>query len=150
MDSAPRQDTESAPESGTAEAETAQPEIPEADTEATQAAKNPPTKSNPGDEDEGLFAGVPKHNAVAADEAVIIFKGWIGSYNKLFLRGDPPHLDWEKSIQPEPLGIGEWRWRAKGVKATFKCKPILNDEHWALGPDIMVQPGKLHRVDLKF
>jgi hypothetical protein len=87
---------------------------------------------------------------VAEDEVILIIKSMIGISNKLYLRGDPPLLDWEAGLEPEMTGIGEWRWSAKGVTEPIKCKVLLNDATWASGGDIVLVPGKIARVEPHF
>lgn len=83
-------------------------------------------------------------------EAVLDVRAMVGIQNKLFLRGDPPFLSWEKGTPLTLTGIGEYRWTCRGLEQPISCKLILNDTDWAAGENITLVPGEVVRVTPRF
>ncbi|MCC5841110.1 MAG: hypothetical protein JJT96_13415 [Opitutales bacterium] len=131
------------------------PESPSSEAPGPALPKNPrkPRKEKEADDPAfNLFPefGKPKPPPPPADEAVLDVRAMIGIQNKLFLRGDPPFLSWDKGI-PLPLtGIGEYRWTCRGLEQPVSCKLILNDTDWAAGENITLVPGEVVRVTPRF
>lgn len=76
------------------------------------------------------------------EDTILEAHAMIGIQNKLFVRGDPPLLNWEEGVPLDLTGIGEYQWKAPAIKEPLHCKLLLNDERWAIGENLVLQPGR--------
>ncbi|MCC5806761.1 MAG: hypothetical protein JJU00_10580 [Opitutales bacterium] len=83
-------------------------------------------------------------------ESILEAHAMIGIHNKLFLRGDPPLLDWDKGTPLDLTGIGEYRWKTAVLEEPLTCKLLLNDERWAIGENLVLRPGQTLVTHPKF
>ncbi len=141
-----------------AQADAPEPEAPQdLQTEPPAPATKPErlrkaAKASAPGEDELFSEDDLKATAKPTDPsaAVLEVHAMIGINNKVFLRGDPPHLDWDQGIPLELTGIGEYRWQAMDLEGPLACKLLLNDERWAIGENIILEPGEHLSVHPKF
>lgn len=106
--------------------------------------EKPKKKSAPDDAPPELFSAeeVGKGRPPSRHETILEAHAMIGIQNKLFLRGDPPLLDWERGVPLKLTGIGEYQWKAPDMTDPLHCKLLLNDERWAIGENLVLQPGR--------
>ncbi len=116
-----------------------------------KAKKAKPAKKD-GDRNVELFppADVESSEPSPGGDTILEAHAMIGIYNKLYLRGDPPLLDWDKGIPLDLTGIGEYRWRSADLKKPVACKLLLNDERWAIGENLVLRPGQTLVTHPKF
>src|SRR6476659_5305445 len=70
----------------------------------------------------------------------------VGWGNTLFIRGDGAGLTWSKGVPMNCFNGSTWVWLSPANgRVTFKL--LLNDEIWAEGEDLIVEPGG--KVELK-
>ena len=63
------------------------------------------------------------------------------SGNVPFIRGQGEGLSWDKGRPLSYLDEGTWVWSTRQSGDPLVFKLLLNDEIWAEGEDLVVQPG---------
>jgi hypothetical protein len=66
----------------------------------------------------------------------------VGWGNALFLRGQGDGLSWEKGTPLDCVDGSTWIWATQRAGDKIVCKLLLNDQVWAAGTDLIVEPGK--------
>ena len=66
----------------------------------------------------------------------------VGFGNALFIRGQGAGLSWDKGLPLECIDGSTWVWSAKQAKDKVVFKLLLNDQVWAGGEDVVLEPGK--------
>jgi len=67
----------------------------------------------------------------------------VGFGNRLTLRGEGAELSWERGLTMNCLGNAEWVITLEGdADAPLAFKFLLNDEHWSVGENYTLAPGK--------
>ncbi len=121
-----------------------------------RAAKKKAKRAVPGKKDDDPHAELFSTKDMEAEEpprgstTILEAHAMIGIHNKLYLRGDPPLLDWDKGTPLDLTGIGEYRWTTGELKNPLTCKLLLNDERWAIGENLVLQPGQTLVTHPKF
>jgi hypothetical protein len=88
--------------------------------------------------------------ALRSDQVQIRVKSMVGIQNRLYIRGDEPHLSWEAGQRLDVVGIGEFFFELSGVGEGFGAAFWLNDEVEAdLGP-VRLQPGQRYVFEVRF
>lgn len=65
----------------------------------------------------------------------------VGFGNALFLRGEGPGLNWEKSLAMECVGPDLWSISLAESARAFTFKFLINDLTWSTGPDFTAAGG---------
>ncbi len=65
----------------------------------------------------------------------------MGYGNWLFIRGEGEGLSWESGLPLTCVDANTWVWTLKEAKRPARFKLLLNDQIWAEGEDLTVQPG---------
>jgi len=76
-----------------------------------------------------------------APATTVIAKIDAGFGNELFIRGSGGGLSWETGVLMDNTGPNEWMWKSASVTGELEFKVVLNDQHWASGPNGVVFPG---------
>jgi len=67
----------------------------------------------------------------------------VGFGNRLTLRGEGAGLSWERGLTMNCLGSAEWVITLEADASTpLSFKFLLNDEHWNIGENYSLTPGK--------
>lgn len=80
----------------------------------------------------------------------VFIHAMIGISNRLYLRGDGPHLSWEKGEVLSPVGIGEYRKTFSGLEEPIQLALLLNDEVWSAEGRFTIEPGKKTELHASF
>lgn len=80
----------------------------------------------------------------------VFIHAMVGISNRLFLRGDGPHLSWEKGEPMQPVGIGEYRRTFPDLEEPIQLALLLNDEVWSAEGRFTVEPGKKTELHASF
>ncbi len=83
-----------------------------------------------------------KSVAPAAPVTAVLARIDIGWGNRLYLRGSGAGLSWDVGLPMECSKDDEWYWKTTKAKETVTFKFLKNDERWATGEDLTVEPGK--------
>jgi len=78
----------------------------------------------------------------AANVTAVFARIDIGWGNRLYLRGSGAGLSWDVGIPMECSKDDEWFWKTTKATEPVTFKFLKNDERWALGEDLTVDPGK--------
>ncbi len=111
----------------------------------SKATENGPASGSTSTESQ--FAKTPAFSELVT---IIEAKMDVGFGNSLFIRGQGAGLSWDKG---QPLNCADgttWMWSTKEAKEELMFKLVLNDQVWAAGDDIVVEPGKRIEVVPKF
>ena len=65
----------------------------------------------------------------------------MGWGNALFLRGKGDGLSWDKGTPLVCADSSTWFWATRQAKQRIVCKLLLNDQVWATGDDLVLEPG---------
>ena len=74
----------------------------------------------------------------------------IGWGNRLYLRGNGAGLSWDVGIPMECSKDDEWYWKTTRADGPIVFKFLKNDERWALGEDLSVEPGQTSNSSPQF
>ena len=66
----------------------------------------------------------------------------VGFGNVLFIRGQGDGLSWNKGTPLECEDASTWVWSTKEAKGKVEFKLLINDEIWASGENVAVNPGE--------
>ncbi len=66
----------------------------------------------------------------------------VGFGNTLFIRGQGNGLSWAKGQPLTCIQADRWVWSAQEPTAKVAFKLLLNDQIWAQGQDIVVEPAR--------
>jgi len=88
--------------------------------------------------------------SLPGDTVELTIQAMVGISNKLFIRGDEPVLSWDQGQLMELIGIGEFAWRADGIKEPIEVSVLLNDEVETEAGRFTLEPGKPIRAHLAF
>lgn len=99
-----------------------------------------------GFEDFGETAGAK----VRPDQVILRVKSMVGIQNKVFIRGDEPHLSWEAGQRMDVVGIGEFFIKFDGVNEPFGAAFWLNDEVEADSGPVRLEPGQRYELAVRF
>lgn len=66
----------------------------------------------------------------------------VGFGNALFIRGQGAGLSWDKGQPLACLDGITWRWTSASPAEPVEFKLLLNDQIWAAGENLKVQPGQ--------
>ena len=66
----------------------------------------------------------------------------VGFGNSLFIRGQGADLSWEKGLPLNCADGSTWAWSTKEARDKVVFKLLLNDQTWARGEDVVLEPGK--------
>jgi hypothetical protein len=74
----------------------------------------------------------------------------LGADNALFIRGDGAGLRWDRGQPLSCVGPRTWAWSpaTSGDKLEFQL--LLNDEVWARGDKVLLEPGKTIEITPDF
>ncbi len=73
-----------------------------------------------------------------------------GLGNSLFIRGEPPLLNWEKGIALKNTGSDTWVFETEGNFPSLKYKIVLNDNRFEQGEDHKTDCGKKEEISPRF
>ena len=65
----------------------------------------------------------------------------VGWGNTLFIRGQGGELRWDKGIPLACLDSSTWVWLYTRAEKTIEFKLLINDEIWAEGDNLILEPG---------
>lgn len=88
--------------------------------------------------------------AVEADCVQIRVKAMVGIQNRLYIRGDEPHLSWEAGQRMDLTGIGEFFKELRGVGEPLQVAFWLNDEQESEHGVVQLEPGERYDFELGF
>jgi hypothetical protein len=74
----------------------------------------------------------------------------VGLGNALFIRGEGNGLSWEKGQQLTCLDAAKWVWSGRQTKDKTVFKLLLNDQIWAQGEDVIIEPGRIVEIVPRF
>lgn len=66
----------------------------------------------------------------------------VGLGNALFIRGEGDGLSWEKGQPLTCVEAAKWVWSGPKTKDKTVFKLLLNDQIWAQGEDVIIEPGR--------
>ncbi len=66
----------------------------------------------------------------------------VGFGNELFIRGQGDGLSWDKGTPLKCEDASTWVWTTKEAKGKAEFKLLINDELWASGENVAVNPGE--------
>lgn len=87
---------------------------------------------------------------VRPDQVIIRVKSMVGIQNKLYIRGDEPHLSWEAGQRMDVVGIGEFFIEFHGVSEAFGAAFWLNDDVEAESGPVRLEPGQRYDLAVRF
>lgn len=87
---------------------------------------------------------------IEADCVQIRVKAMVGIQNRLFIRGDEPHLSWEAGQRMDLTGIGEFFKELRGVGEPLQVAFWLNDEQESELGVVQLEPGERYDFELRF
>lgn len=88
--------------------------------------------------------------AIEADCVQIRVKAMVGIQNRLYIRGDEPHLSWEAGQRMDLTGIGEFFKEFRGVGEPLQVAFWLNDEQESDHGVVQLEPGERYDFELGF
>ena len=65
----------------------------------------------------------------------------VGFGNALFIRGQGAELSWDKGLPLKCSDGSTWVWSTTHAKGKLAFKLLLNDQIWAKGEDVVINPG---------
>lgn len=74
----------------------------------------------------------------------------VGFGNALFIRGEGAGLSWDKGVPLDCRDNSTWLWSGKNGHGHVQFKLLLNDEVWADGANLAVNPGEKVQVVPRF
>ncbi len=99
-----------------------------------------PVRSTP--QPNAIIPATPPHNAlVPAFTTEVAARIDVGFGNQLYIRGQGGGLTWEKGTPLKCKDASTWVWSSRQTQETLRFKLLLNDQIWAQGQDLVVQPG---------
>ena len=110
-------------------------------------ASHPAAKEHP----TGCCGGIKATGSASAKNAstpssqtctTVIAKIDVGWGNALYVRGHGGSLSWEKGKLLENKGPSEWMVTFHNLQQPMHLKFLINDQVWAQGENIAIQPGK--------
>lgn len=87
---------------------------------------------------------------IEADCVQIRVKAMVGIQNRLYIRGDEPHLSWEAGQRMDLTGIGEFFKELRGVGEPLQVAFWLNDEQESELGVVQIEPGERYDFELGF
>lgn len=87
---------------------------------------------------------------IEADCVQIRVKAMVGIQNRLYIRGDEPHLSWEAGQRMDLTGIGEFFKELRGVGEPLQVAFWLNDEQESERGVVQIEPGERYDFELGF
>jgi len=66
----------------------------------------------------------------------------VGLGNQLFIRGQGNGLNWFEGVRLNCVDANTWVWSSRQAKDRIIFKLLLNDQVWAKGNDVVVEPGQ--------
>jgi hypothetical protein len=91
-----------------------------------------------------------KPSAPDAQSALIKAKIDVGWGNALFIRGQGSGLRWDKGQPLLCVDGSTWVWANAQVREKIEFKLLLNDQIWAGGANLVVEPGQHVEVTPSF
>jgi len=86
---------------------------------------------------------LPTQNSSPSEPATVVeAKIDVGLGNRLFIRGQGDGLSWEKGLPLNCIDPTTWVWSKSPAKEQMIFKLLLNDQVWAKGVDVVVEPGQ--------
>jgi hypothetical protein len=70
----------------------------------------------------------------------------VGFGNEIFIRGEGCGLSWEKGQLLTCIDQTQWEWSGKPTQGKVVFKLLLNDEIWAKGENVEIEPGKTVKI----
>jgi hypothetical protein len=80
--------------------------------------------------------------ALVEPSTVIEAKIDVGLGNQLFIRGQGNGLNWFEGVRLCCRDANTWVWSSRQAKDRVVFKLLLNDQVWAKGNDLVVEPGQ--------
>ncbi len=97
----------------------------------------PPNGRPVANEPAPLRANSPEAEAVTEVAAKVD----VGFGNQLYIRGCGNGLRWDKGVPLQCTDASTWVWLAQSAKDKLVFKLLLNDQIWAKGDDVVLEPG---------
>jgi hypothetical protein len=89
-------------------------------------------------------------SVLSKDRVHITLKAMVGIHNKVYIRGDEPHLSWEAGQRMDLSGIGEFVFQVSGVTEAMQVAFWLNDEKESNVGQVQVEPGQRYSFKAAF
>src|SRR5689334_20903280 len=67
----------------------------------------------------------------------------LGSKNWVYIRGKGAGLSWDKGQPLVCVGPRTWAWSVKNSEEPVEFQLLLNDEIWARGETVVLEPGSM-------
>ena len=90
---------------------------------------------------------VPVKAAPAKAGTTVQAKIDVGFGNALFIRGEGAGLSWDKGVLMQCKEPSTWVWLATNANGPVLFKVLLNDQVWAAGENLTLQPGQ--RIEIQ-
>jgi len=74
----------------------------------------------------------------------------LGSNNEVFIRGKGCGLRWDQGQRLTCLGPGRWVWSASPSEERVEFGLLLNDQVWARGEKMVLDPGRTIEITPDF
>lgn len=86
----------------------------------------------------------------SGDIALVEARIDVGLGNALFIRGEGDGLSWEKGQPLTCVDAARWVWSGRQTKDKAVFKLLLNDQIWAQGNDVVIEPGRTVEISPRF
>ena len=108
-----------------------------------KAAKKVAAKKAPAPKKAAPKAAAPKKVAKSKEgaETSILAQVDVGFGNQLYVRGEGAGLSWNKGVLLDNVSPYEWAFKTTKATGAIEFKFLLNDELWAEGSNLSVDPG---------
>ncbi len=112
---------------------------------SNQPSGNPKPTAQP---DRGVAAEKKQAIVLKQDDPVTTVEAKIdvGLGNTVFIRGQGAGLSWDAGQPLTCRDASTWIWCSNRAKNSFTFKLLLNDQIWAHGGDVLIEPGT--RIEL--
>jgi len=110
----------------------AKPKVAVPETPALKA----PSRATP------IKVSAPKARSKMESLTMVQAKIDVGFGNVLFIRGHGDGLSWDKGTPLKCEDASTWVWTTKEAKGKVEFKLLINDEVWASGENVAVNPGE--------
>lgn len=110
---------------------------------AAAPAKKVAAKKAPAPKKAAPKAAAPKKVAKSKKgaETSILAQVDVGFGNQLYVRGEGAGLSWNKGVLLDNVSPYEWAFKTTKATGAIEFKFLLNDELWAEGSNLSVDPG---------
>jgi len=112
------------------------------DSEPSTIRPPRPTRAMPVEQEPTEAKAPLSQNRFVTKPAVVEAKVDVGFGNVVFIRGQGAGLSWEKGQALNCEDGTTWVWSSEETNEKAVFKLLLNDQVWAQGGDLVLEPGK--------